>query len=127
MPMFTFIANLGSYIAPTERTVAVPGQWVICPNCSGDGRHAKHLGFFTQAEFNECFDDAESRGRYFGGGYDKQCEECHGAGKMVAPDVAACTYGERRALAAARRLDRENAEFDRDMADASAAESRMGC
>ncbi len=127
MPKFQFVSNLGSVTPPAERTVAVPGLWAICPTCAGDGTHAQHLGAFTATEFTECFDDAESRGRYFAGGYDRTCVECGGSGKVVAPDVSACTYRERRALAAARRLDRENAEFDRDWRDEGDAERRMGC
>lgn len=56
--------------------------WMICPVCEGEGHHAKELGSFTMSEFHECFDDEESRERYFAGEYDKVCNVCHGSGKI---------------------------------------------
>lgn len=70
--------------------------WMICPTCSGEGHHAKELGSFTQSEFYECFDDEESRERYFAGGYDKVCNVCHGSGKIRESQLEEVDKEERR-------------------------------
>lgn len=62
-------------------------EWVICPACRGDGHHAKHLGAFTQSEFNEFFDDEDSREGYFAGWYDRTCGACGGTGKLRRCDL----------------------------------------
>lgn len=56
--------------------------WIICPTCDGEGHHSRHLGSFTMSEFNECFDDEESREGYFSGRYDQSCNTCQGTGKI---------------------------------------------
>lgn len=33
--------------------------WIICPTCSGDGKHSQHLGSYTQSEFDGAFDPDE--------------------------------------------------------------------
>lgn len=62
------------------------GAWIICPDCSGDGHHAKHLGDFTMSEFEDCFDDPDDREAYFGGAYDRTCSTCGGTGKIREDD-----------------------------------------
>lgn len=58
--------------------------WMICPECEGEGRSSAYLGSFTQEEFEETFDDAESQEAYFSGAYDKPCKPCRGTGKVRA-------------------------------------------
>ena len=55
----------------------------VCGRCEGYGTHlnpsiGQHA--YTLEEFNEAFDDDESREAYFtrGGMYDVRCEQCHG-------------------------------------------------
>jgi DnaJ-class molecular chaperone len=58
------------------------GAWIICPHCEGDGSHSKRFGAMTQSEFEEAFDDEESREDYFAGAYDERCSPCSGTGKI---------------------------------------------
>lgn len=65
------------------------GVWMICPHCSGDGKHSKRFGAMTQSEFYEAFDDEESRSDYFSGAYDQTCNTCQGSGKIREGDEEA--------------------------------------
>lgn len=56
--------------------------WFICEVCEGEGRSSAYLGAFTMSEFEETFDDFESREDYFAGRYDKPCKACKGSGKV---------------------------------------------
>ena len=56
--------------------------WFICEACEGEGRSSAHIGSFTMSEFEETFDDPESRADYFAGRYDKVCKACNGSGKL---------------------------------------------
>ena len=67
---------------PEEEPTPRHDPWIICPTCSGDGHHCRHLGAYTMEEFDEAFPDAEDREDYFSGVYDKTCETCAGAGKV---------------------------------------------
>lgn len=51
--------------------------WMICPDCNGDGHHAKALGEINVDEWED--DELE---HYFAGGYDNVCGTCRGAGKV---------------------------------------------
>ena len=55
--------------------------WIICPTCSGDGKHSRALGSFTMEEFNEAFDPDEQEA-YMAGAYDQTCDTCSEAGKV---------------------------------------------
>lgn len=70
--------------------------WIICPTCSGDGHHAKHLGSFTHNEFNDYFEDEEDRAAYFKGEYDRMCQTCQGLGRLREADLAEATEAEAR-------------------------------
>lgn len=56
--------------------------WMICPCCEGEGKSSAYLGDFTMSEFNEAFDDENSRAAYFRGDYDRPCNVCGGTGKI---------------------------------------------
>ena len=73
-----------------------PSPWVICPTCSGDGHHAKHLGSFTATEFNDYFEDEDDRDAYFNGDYDRMCQTCRGSGKLREAELAAAMEEEDR-------------------------------
>ncbi len=57
------------------------GEWVICPDCEGDGKHDPDAfaGGFTQDDFDE---DPDFRESYFAGAYDVPCARCDGTGKV---------------------------------------------
>lgn len=66
-----------------ERELVLPATFEVCGRCEGHGTHlnpsiGEHA--YSQEEFDEAFDDDESREAYFkrGGMYDVQCQECHG-------------------------------------------------
>ncbi len=66
-----------------EVTATFPHKNEVCPRCEGEGGHlTPSIGnhAYSQEEFEEAFDDEESRAAYFqrGGMYDVQCEVCHG-------------------------------------------------
>lgn len=55
--------------------------WIICPTCSGDGKHSRNLGSFSADQFNAEFSDDEQEA-YFSGAYDSRCDTCNGSGKV---------------------------------------------
>jgi hypothetical protein len=66
-----------------EISHTLPAVNEVCDRCEGFGTHLNpNIGqhAYSPEEFNEAFDDEESREAYFtrGGMYDVQCEECHG-------------------------------------------------
>lgn len=69
--------------------------WVICPTCSGDGKHSQHLGSYTQSEFDDAFDPEEQE-EYFAGAYDTICQTCRGQGKLREDDLKSQLAFERR-------------------------------
>jgi hypothetical protein len=61
----------------------LPAKNEVCDRCEGYGTHLNpNIGnhAYTREEFDEAFDDDESREQYFkrGGIYDVSCEVCHG-------------------------------------------------
>jgi hypothetical protein len=72
---------------PNHEDYVDPEQWFICSICHGDGHHARDMGDFTMSEFNETFDDEESRADYFSGRYDRPCIPCGGTGKIKGRDL----------------------------------------
>jgi hypothetical protein len=85
---FEWIENEGS---DDEVVHEIPGKFEVCARCEGHGTHlnpsiGEHA--YTQEEFNEAFDDEESREAYFtrGGMYDVTGEECKGMRVMLVPD-----------------------------------------
>lgn len=77
-----------------EHTAQLPARFEVCTRCEGHGTHlhpsiGQHA--YSMEEFNEAFDDDESRQAYFerGGMYDVPCEECHGKRVVAVVDVKA--------------------------------------
>lgn len=74
----------------------LPGKHEVCPRCEGHGTHlnpsiGEHA--YTREEFDEAFDDDESREQYFkrGGMYDVTCDECSGNRVVVVIDESNLT------------------------------------
>lgn len=63
----------------------IPTCWAICDTCRGEGRHSNNLGAFSQEDMEEMGEDF--REDYMAGYYDSFCENCHGTGKIIIPDV----------------------------------------
>lgn len=63
--------------------LVLPMMWAICESCRGEGKSSAHLGWFTGDQLAEDPDFAEE---YMGGGYDRQCQECRGDGKIRVVD-----------------------------------------
>lgn len=106
-----------------EIEIKLPATWGICGQCRGEGHHCGHLGAITQDEFSQWHSDEVDM--YFSGGYDKTCETCDGAGKVLEVDVAACERNPKykRAL----ELYRLDGKLKREMDAESEAERRFGC
>jgi len=75
-------------------------EWAICSRCRGNGTSTAYLGDVTEW-LREDPDAAED---YFGGMYDKPCDECSGTGKV-------------RTLPAESPVAHEWAEWQRDEAE----------
>ena len=56
-------------------------NWIICPDCHGDGHNAKHLGVISTEDW-----DSDELDNYFSGAYDKPCTCCKGTGKIRESD-----------------------------------------
>lgn len=70
----------GDYDACEAHTdPAPPGEWVICPDCGGDGTHV-HDALSVPSE--EYRDDPDFMEDYFAGAYDVSCARCQGTGKV---------------------------------------------
>jgi hypothetical protein len=77
-----------------EIGVEIPAKHEVCDRCEGHGTHlnpsiGEHA--YTQEEFDEAFDDDESRENYFkrGGIYDVTCHDCGGKRVVAVPDFSA--------------------------------------
>jgi len=111
------IKQIGFY-NDDEEFVAVPHLWDICPCCNGNGTECGYLGSFSSEDMSDAGPDFADD--YFSGAYDRQCDGCEGAGKVMYPDYAKMTP----AMATAYRLERQ---IDADMRAEEAAERRFGC
>lgn len=98
--------------------VALPHRWAICGCCNGEGQTSAHLGDVTEWLRDEC--TPEEREDYFAGGYDRDCPECDGTGKIMVPDFEKITAEQK----AAYDLD---LKIERDMRAEEEAERRFGC
>lgn len=63
--------------------VELPLRWEICGTCSGAGTSSAYLGAFTS---DDMADDPEFACDYMNGEYDRQCDVCHGSGKVQVVD-----------------------------------------
>ncbi len=93
-------------------------KWEICDTCEGEGKHCQHLGAITQSEFSQW--DQEEINSYFSGGYDKQCDDCKGLGKVLAYDWDAIDPE------IVKKIE-EQQEEDRRYQRERESERRMGC
>jgi len=86
----------------------IPFQWSICDHCQGHGTTTRHVecdgGGFTASEWAE--QDEDFREDYMAGRYDRPCPHCQN-GKVQIPDVARCSFAQRRELVELRRAARE--------------------
>lgn len=64
-----------------EVEVSDTSPWIICPDCSGEGKHSRHLGSFTSEDIERDWDPDDWED-YLQGGYDRQCDVCRGSGKV---------------------------------------------
>lgn len=103
---------------PLEVELVVPARWEVCGDCDGHGSTLRESlrGGFTESEFNECFDDEESREQYFmrGGIYDEQCKTCRGRTTVLVPNEAAMSDEQRAALAEWEEDQQERAREERN-------------
>lgn len=105
-------------------------MWAICQACAGEGRveNPAFSNGFTSHEWADMQADHDDRDgtsaadRYLAGAYDVPCRECESSGKVRVPDVAAMTFGEKRAYVTAQREAGWRAEGAADRA----AERAMG-
>lgn len=107
-----------------DRTVRLPGEWVICSTCRGSGGHSLRFGAITADEFHGPDWDEDSRAAYMAGDYDETCEPCKGTGKVVVVNREACRSDEQKAALA--KYD-EDARIDREIEAEYAAERAFGC
>lgn len=60
-----------------------PSHWAICDTCHGDGTSTAYLGAYTQSDREEMGDEwYEFTDNVRSGMYDRECDECHGSGKV---------------------------------------------
>lgn len=71
-----------------EEERELPARWEICTTCRGEGHTSNHLGAFTSSEWNEL--DHEWQEDYIDGKFDRACEHCNGAGKVLVADEERC-------------------------------------
>lgn len=102
----------------------LPGKHAVCSRCEGYGTHlnpaiGEHA--YTREEFDEAFDDDESREQYFkrGGIYDVPCEVCGGARVVVVVDKTQLSAEQKAIYGKHRKREqerlREEAEERRTM------------
>src|SRR3546814_12759440 len=78
-------------------------KWIICQCCQGNG-NVDHPAFSNGITSSEWADmDEDGRTAYMRGDYDVRCDACNGTGKVQVPNVAAMSFGEKRAYVQERR------------------------
>lgn len=102
----------------------LPSKKEVCPRCCGTGSHDPDAfsNGFTASEFNEVFEDEESRADYFRGVYDVTCEECNGNNVVDAPDEDQFSDADK----AVHEKYLEQLDYDYHCEMEMAAERRMG-
>jgi RecJ-like exonuclease len=98
MITFTYVDDEGE-----EIEASLPSCKEVCPRCEGTGFHlTESIGSYaySQEEFEEAFDDEESRSEYFrrGGRFDVVCTECKGKNVIDVVDEEACITTEQKAI-----------------------------
>lgn len=102
-----------------EVTVEVPHKHEVCSRCHGHGTHLNpSIGnhAYTREEFEEAFDDEESREAYFkrGGMYDVTCEECGGDRVVAVPTEEGANGDQKAHMKAFEERLEEQAREDAD-------------
>ena len=97
----------------------------ICDTCRGEGRHSRSMGSFTCDDLAEL--GCEWQDDYFSGRFDRQCEDCNGAGKVKDIDYDRAEAEMPDALAAYCEKSNFLAQIDGEISAEYAAERRMGC
>lgn len=94
-----------------EVELSVPAKWEICRTCEGHGASSAYLGAFTRDDFDD--EGPEFVEDYIAGNYDRACDECHGSGKVIVADEAACQHNDedKRALGVLHSRWEEEAEY----------------
>lgn len=57
-------------------------RWIICPQCQGHGTSSAYLGAITAEDWAHDWSPEEQEA-YIRGDYDRQCDRCCGAGKIM--------------------------------------------
>lgn len=98
-------------------------HWEICPCCHGEGKveNPAFSNGFTSGEWAEM--DGDEQQSYLSGAYDVACRECKASGKVQVPNIAALTFGEKRALVERRRAAAAHREH---LAEVAAERRHMG-
>lgn len=108
-----------------EREAAVGFEFEICPECHGSGGTSRHVecdgGGITSSEMAElCHEDEDFAEKYFGGFYDRPCDECRGhPGRVIAPNYQQLSAKDQELWAAQWQEERAYQRV-------CAAEQRMG-
>jgi len=90
--------------------VSLPGRYEVCPRCGGKGsivNPAVDGNGLSDRDFEEDPDFEEA---YFSGVYDIPCLECFGKKVIAMPDVARCSFAQKRLLVSERLWQKD--EFD---------------
>lgn len=102
----------------------LPSRWFVCPRCEGKGTHLRpgmENHCYSAEEFDREF-SSEEKEMYFNGGYDIQCQTCHGRTTVtdVDEDMAKWQYPH------LFEWMQELATFEYEMEMVHEAERRMG-
>jgi RecJ-like exonuclease len=101
--------------------VMLPGKYEVCPQCEGRGSTVNPAVDGNGLDANAFAEDPDFKEEYFAGVYDIPCPECHGKRVVAVPDVAACTYAQKRLLVSERLWQVAESEYRAEVR----AEQRM--
>ena len=106
-------------------SIRLPARWCICSACEGEGKSSAYLGAITMSdrEPGGVWEDHDEFRGYMRGDYDRTCDACDGAGKVLELDRERCTAEQAAALEAYDDDRRIDAEIEAEMR----AERRAGC
>jgi len=86
----------------------LPLKWCICGQCDGEGKSSAYLGAYSWDEMEDLGEDFIED--YFAGNYDRVCETCNGAGKVLESDYDRMSKAD---AAAFRKQEWDAGEADR--------------
>lgn len=64
-------------------------KFIVCPSCEGTGGSSAYLGAFTSEDMHDMDDDFMED--YFGGRFDRKCDECNGQRVVAGCKRDGCT------------------------------------